>query len=180
MALRFLRRPRDTVADMTKDKKESRMKPKRGDVRADGRVFWGMNKGREEWRAPEAFAKAAKRSDKDRRLMARTVLDYWKVHMVGGCQAKGCNEKDPVCLSFHHYRGEKLFNIADQMNGNFYKLLREVMKCVVLCHNCHAKMHNQSRPFYELERRVAALPAEEAAKLVKQSMSEIADRVHSK
>ena len=29
---------------------------KRGDVREDGRMFWGMNKGREEWRTPEAFA----------------------------------------------------------------------------------------------------------------------------
>ena len=25
---------------------------KRGDVREDGRMFWGMNKGREEWRTP--------------------------------------------------------------------------------------------------------------------------------
>lgn len=152
-------------------------KPKRGDVRADGRVFWGMNKGREEWRTKEAYDKAAKRSDKDRRLLARTMLDYYKEHMIGGCQVEGCNEKDPRCLSFHHVKGNKLFNIANNLSGNFHKILSEVLKCAVICHNCHAKIHVKSLPFLELENQVKAMPAKQARAFVTKKMSEIASRV---
>jgi hypothetical protein len=74
---------------------------KRGDVREDGRVFWGMNKGRPEWRTPEAFAKATQKSTENKRLRRKVGLYFVQQHKkLWGCE--DCGEKDPVVLSLHH------------------------------------------------------------------------------
>ena len=56
-----------------------------------------------------------------------------------------CGEKDPVCLSFHHINSDKDFNVSDRLGGSLVSLMNEAIKCVVLCHNCHAKCHAQER-----------------------------------
>jgi hypothetical protein len=57
-----------------------------------------------------------------------------------------CNEKDIACLDFHHLR-DKEYTIANLVkNENFNKIKEEVAKCIVLCSNCHRKLHQTSNP----------------------------------
>ncbi len=64
-----------------------------------------------------------------------------KIKTYYGCQL--CNERESCCLEFHHCVGEKEFNIADfrTMGVGFDKLKNEIAKCVILCSNCHKKVH---------------------------------------
>lgn len=54
-----------------------------------------------------------------------------------------CNENCWVCLDFHHLEDDKEFNIADGLRKNktINKIKKEIDKCVVLCSNCHRKLH---------------------------------------
>jgi hypothetical protein len=55
-----------------------------------------------------------------------------------------CPESDPVCLDFHHRDAKtKDFTIATlKQNGwSIDKVLREIKKCMVVCANCHRKLH---------------------------------------
>jgi hypothetical protein len=57
-----------------------------------------------------------------------------------------CPEKDPVCLVFHHLNPKtKKFAIQKAVSSKvpWPKVLKEISKCVVLCMNCHAKLHYQ-------------------------------------
>ena len=55
-----------------------------------------------------------------------------------------CNEDFPPALDFHHINGEedKVQEISAMRGMNDNKVLAEIAKCVVLCRNCHAKVHN--------------------------------------
>ena len=53
-----------------------------------------------------------------------------------------CPESHPACLHFHHPGNNKEGNVSRfAMDGSKSKLLKEIKKCVVLCANCHAKLH---------------------------------------
>jgi hypothetical protein len=53
-----------------------------------------------------------------------------------------CGEKEPVALAFHHRDPtEKDFNISTFRTASLEKVQKEIDKCVVICHNCHAKVH---------------------------------------
>jgi hypothetical protein len=56
-----------------------------------------------------------------------------------------CGETHPATLEFHHLQGvEKDRNIACMVNDgvSIKKILLEIEKCVVLCANCHRKIHH--------------------------------------
>ena len=58
-----------------------------------------------------------------------------------GCQF--CNEKNPVCLDFHHIiRGMREFYISRAHSTSINRLEREMKKCIVVCANCHRKIHS--------------------------------------
>lgn len=51
-----------------------------------------------------------------------------------------CSEKEPAALDFHHIKGKDM--LISQMRGrNRDKILEEIAKCVILCANCHRKVH---------------------------------------
>ncbi len=59
-----------------------------------------------------------------------------------GC--KTCKETEVCCLDFHHLdNNKKKFNISDIYGNSFSieKIIIEINKCVVLCSNCHRKVH---------------------------------------
>ncbi len=62
-------------------------------------------------------------------------------HKLGGC--KFCSEKDPVTLDFHHVNPkEKDLSISVIIHRyTTNKLVKEIEKCIVLCSNCHRKLH---------------------------------------
>ena len=54
-----------------------------------------------------------------------------------------CTEAEPCCLHFHHKDPkEKDLEIANAARRWSWKhLLEEIKKCVVVCANCHEKVH---------------------------------------
>lgn len=71
--------------------------------------------------------------------------------IILAAKAKGCAlcpENDPVALAFHHpdpaikeFTIGKAVSASIEMRTANAKLKAEIAKCVVLCHNCHAKVH---------------------------------------
>ena len=55
-----------------------------------------------------------------------------------------CGEAETCCLDFHHLDPtQKDKSVAQFMtdNNGFAKALREIEKCIVVCANCHRKIH---------------------------------------
>lgn len=66
------------------------------------------------------------------------VLAYKLLHPCS------CGETDPACLQFHHRNPvEKSFTIAHMTHHGITlkKLKDEILKCDVVCANCHLKYH---------------------------------------
>jgi hypothetical protein len=61
-----------------------------------------------------------------------------KVKKVG---CRFCNEKEICCLDFHHLR-DKQYDISRLIhNLSITKLVVELQKCILVCSNCHRKIH---------------------------------------
>jgi predicted HNH restriction endonuclease len=69
-----------------------------------------------------------------------------------GC--RDCGEVDPDVLDFHHLR-DKLFSLSDVKNRNMPQVRAEIAKCVVLCANCHRRVHAKERVAAESDRPAA-------------------------
>ena len=54
-----------------------------------------------------------------------------------------CEESSAVCLDFHHIdESTKLFEVGGSAGDtSFARLDKEIQKCVVVCSNCHRKIH---------------------------------------
>lgn len=54
-----------------------------------------------------------------------------------------CGESARECLDFHHIKGEKELSVADAISRGWsmQRIHQEIEKCVVLCANCHRKVH---------------------------------------
>lgn len=45
-------------------------------------------------------------------------------------------------LTFHHKdKEEKKFNLSTEWGGSWLKIEKEIVKCELLCFNCHVKHH---------------------------------------
>ena len=61
-----------------------------------------------------------------------------------------CGEKEPCCLDFHHIDQEhKEFNMGSALNKTDGKIVAEATKCVVVCSNCHRKIHGGVLNIYD-------------------------------
>jgi hypothetical protein len=72
--------------------------------------------------------------------MAYDLRRNWLTKYKEECGCQNCAQKFAgVALDFHHRPEEiKLFNLANCSNRNFELIKNEVIKCDVLCKNCHA------------------------------------------
>lgn len=53
-----------------------------------------------------------------------------------------CGEATYCCLELHHVR-DKLYNISQAVKHLSTSLfIKEMNKCIVVCSNCHKKLHN--------------------------------------
>lgn len=56
-----------------------------------------------------------------------------------------CGEDEMICLDFHHLNPKEkegdISHLLLKQNRSFKRVLEEVEKCVVLCSNCHRKVH---------------------------------------
>ena len=79
---------------------------------------------------------------KKRRNDIKKLLDSFKIL---GCEA--CPETDPIVLEFHHLNPkDKKFtmNFAIKAKYSLTMVMDEVVKCAVLCANCHRRIHAKS------------------------------------
>lgn len=66
----------------------------------------------------------------------------YKTKTVVGC--KFCNEKHYACLDFHHLHNkiDTIGNMTKQKKYNLSDITNEIKKCIVICTNCHRKLHD--------------------------------------
>lgn len=78
---------------------------------------------------------------KDRRLKK---IKEWYVGMKSTLVCSKCGENHPSCMEFHHLDpAEKDLHVSHgALHGwGIERIKREIEKCVVLCSNCHRKLH---------------------------------------
>lgn len=67
-----------------------------------------------------------------------------RVKELSGCSR--CGESDVVCLHFHHEDADfKNANVAASVTKSLDLIVTELLKCAVLCANCHARLHADER-----------------------------------
>lgn len=74
----------------------------------------------------------------------QSFIDAYKIEK--GCSK--CPEKDPICLDFHHHNDDKEFNISQAvivLGLGKEKIIKEMAKCIIVCSNCHRKIHRDMR-----------------------------------
>lgn len=73
---------------------------------------------------------------------ARNIKWLQELKAKSCCQH--CPENHPGCLDFHHREGQEKENCVSILVHSGYSLRRikeEVAKCIILCANCHRKLH---------------------------------------
>jgi len=76
--------------------------------------------------------------------LRRAKLAEWLKTYKRGLACNHCSENHPACLDFHHQNGlEKNGTIANMISEGYSikNIMAEINKCIVLCRNCHAKVH---------------------------------------
>ena len=75
----------------------------------------------------------------------RQALREWFSELKTSLKCKRCGETHPACLEFHHddpSTKETTINSAIwQLDWGKERILAEAAKCIVLCSNCHRKLH---------------------------------------
>ena len=101
--------------------------------------------------------KKKEQAKKSRKRAVRRNRKYVDKHKIENpCP---CGEVATCCLSYHHTEGNKEENISDMVNRGYSitRIQSEIDKCIVLCLNCHAKLHKKEKDDLattELEKKV--------------------------
>ncbi len=81
-----------------------------------------------------AMRKQMHSNRKDRNT--KWIADYKTAHPCA------CGETDIACLEFHHRDSKtKEFGLGSRGKVGLAKIQRELLKCEVICANCHRKGH---------------------------------------
>lgn len=83
-------------------------------------------------------------SHADAVTIKRRAIKRMLIMRAGGkCQRCGYN-KSMRALEFHHLSPiEKDFGLSKNLTKNITKLKEEADKCILLCSNCHAEIHQE-------------------------------------
>ena len=101
-------------------------------------------KQREYWRK---WYYAHKEEAKDFRQKRRNDIRAWLNDLKASLGCSMCEEKDPVCIDFHHRDpSEKEWCVATLLSKRWgpERIKQEIDKCDPLCANCHRKLHKSS------------------------------------
>lgn len=96
----------------------------------------------------------SKRKNKHKLLKQRReqILLDWLKEYKKSVVCEVCGENYAGCLDFHHENPKvKIGTVSDLVAKGYGKetILREIEKCMVLCKNCHAKMHDKEHGLSE-------------------------------
>ncbi len=76
----------------------------------------------------------------NRRYVKRNIDFVQEYKSIHGCLL--CPEKANCCLDFHHVRDKEVcVSVAVYLAYSIDKLKKEMDKCILLCANCHRKLH---------------------------------------
>lgn len=90
------------------------------------------------------FYRKNKKQEIARVAKRKADIRDWLTEYRRKISCQNCGENHPACLDFHHTdKEEKDFTIgnARAMGWSKKRLLLEIQKCVVICANCHRKLH---------------------------------------
>ncbi len=68
----------------------------------------------------------------------------WFKEFKATLKCEQCGERHPACLEFHHTdpkQKEQHISTAVQSGWGLNHIEDEIKKCIVLCSNCHRKLH---------------------------------------
>lgn len=83
-----------------------------------------------------------RKSIKDRRIRIKSDNQIFMRRYKRFCGCHFCNEREPIALDLHHTDPEeKDMNPSNAISYSREYLKQEIRKCVVLCANCHRKVH---------------------------------------
>jgi hypothetical protein len=77
----------------------------------------------------------SKRRLKNKKITKNEINAYKRKN---GC--KFCDEKDACCLDFHHVNNKKN-NVSALVGCGLNRVWEEIKKCILVCANCHRKIH---------------------------------------
>ena len=89
--------------------------------------------------------KKKEQSLRSRKRSIKRNKKYVEIHKLANpCS---CGEIEPYCLSYHHNNGDKKANISDMVNRGYgiTRIQKEIDKCIILCLNCHARLHHKEK-----------------------------------
>jgi hypothetical protein len=93
------------------------------------------------WKTYRRSPAAAKRKQERQTVRIQQIKAFVRdLKRLKGCAT--CGENDPRCLDFHH-TGAKEIEVANATKRGWAlpKVQQEIDKCIVLCSNCHRKLH---------------------------------------
>jgi len=91
------------------------------------------------------YAKNSK-SEKAHVARRRKEIKKWFIEYKSGLKCNKCGENHPAALDFHH-KGDKDkgINFMTHWGYSIVRIKKEMSKCMVLCANCHRKLHYKLR-----------------------------------
>ncbi len=98
-----------------------------------------------EW-ARQYYAKNEERKENVRLtgLKRHREIREWMTEYKSNLKCEKCPEDHSACMDFHHEDpGKKEITIAKAIQHRWSRkrILKEIEKCIVLCANCHRKLH---------------------------------------
>jgi hypothetical protein len=77
----------------------------------------------------------------EKRYILKWAKKLKAIELLGG-KCEDCDESRPWILSFHHKDpSEKEFEINDIKEQKWSVIKKEILKCKLLCSNCHHEIH---------------------------------------
>jgi len=90
------------------------------------------------------YYKENKDLEKKRIFDRRKKIAIWLTDHKSTLQCINCGEKTAVCLDFHHLDGndkDRSLSLSIKWGWGKDRIMKEIDKCIVLCSNCHRKLH---------------------------------------
>ena len=93
----------------------------------------------------KAFYEQNKKQERKRILDRKKKIIQWLIDYRVKCACVVCGENTATCLDFHHLnvddKDRSISSAASQWGWGIQRLTKEISKCLVLCSNCHRKLH---------------------------------------
>lgn len=96
---------------------------------------------------PEFRARVIASTKRNKPRQKEQLFAWWKTFKAT-LRCDTCGEDHPATLDLHHRDASaKEHSIRDMLDSPYSqkRILAEIAKCVVLCSNCHRKLHWQHR-----------------------------------